>query len=77
VQKPKTQFVVVPSECKLALKRKIENEDIAQELILDCNYISDDDISSQCDRDSDTDSEEDNRADIGCRDWTNITPSQP
>jgi hypothetical protein len=30
-----TQFVDVPSECKMALKRRLQDEDIAQELILD------------------------------------------
>jgi hypothetical protein len=62
VPKYETQFVVVPSECKMALKRGLQDEDIAQELILDSDsdaHMSEDDISSQ----SDSDTEDDDRKD--------------
>jgi hypothetical protein len=39
------QFVAIPSECKMALKRRLQGKDIALELVLDFNYdahISDD-----------------------------------
>jgi hypothetical protein len=65
--KSETQFIVVPSECKMALKRRLQDEDMAQELILDSDsdaHISEYDISPQ----SDSDTEEDDRKDTGCRD---------
>jgi hypothetical protein len=58
----------------MALKRRLQGEDIAQKLILDSdNHISDYDIPfSQ----SDSDAEEDDRTDTGCRDWINSRQSQ-
>jgi hypothetical protein len=70
------QFVVVSSECKMGLKRRLQDKDIAQELILDSvsdAHISEDDISPQ----SDSDTEDNDRKDTGCRDWTDTTQSQP
>jgi hypothetical protein len=58
VPKSETQFVVVPSESRMALKRRLQDKHIAQELILDSDtHISEDDISPQ----SDSDTEEDDR----------------
>jgi hypothetical protein len=56
----------------MALKTILQDEDIAQELILYSNsdaHISDDDISPQ----SDSNTEEANRKNTDCRDWTNTT----
>jgi hypothetical protein len=56
----------------IALKRRLQDEDIAQELILESDaHISEDDISPPH-----SDSDED-RTDIGCRDWTNTIQSRP
>jgi hypothetical protein len=58
----------------MALKRRLQDEDIAQELILESDsdaYISENDISPP-----QSDSDEDRR-DTGCRDWTNTIQSQP
>jgi hypothetical protein len=60
----------------MALKRKVQDEDIAQELILESDsdaHISEDDISPP---QSDSDTEEDT-TDTGCRDWTNTRQSEP
>jgi hypothetical protein len=59
---------------RMALKRRLQDEDIAQELILESDsgaHISEDDISPP---QSDSDTEED-RTDTGCRDWTNTRQS--
>jgi hypothetical protein len=57
----------------MALKRKLQDENIILELILDSNaHISDDDIPFP---QSDSDSEEDNGTDTGCIAWTNTTQS--
>jgi hypothetical protein len=56
----------------MALNRRLQDEDIAKELILESvsdAYISEDDISPQ--RDSGED-----RTDTGCRDWTNTIQSR-
>jgi hypothetical protein len=58
----------------MALKRRLQDEDIAQELILESDsdaHISEDDISPP-----QSDSDED-RTDTGCRDWTNTIQSRP
>jgi hypothetical protein len=60
----------------MALKRSLQ-EDIAQQLILDTDseaHMSKDDISPP---QSDSDTEEDNKIDTGCRDWTDTTHSRP
>jgi hypothetical protein len=74
VPKSETQFIVVPSECKMTLKRRFRDEDIAQELILgcDCDTHIYDDISSQ----SNSDIEENDRTDTSYRDCTNTTQSK-
>jgi hypothetical protein len=59
----------------MALKGRLQDEDIAQELILDTDseaHISEDDISPQ----SDSDTEEDDRTDTGYRDWTDTSQSR-
>jgi hypothetical protein len=59
------------------LKRRLQDEDLAQELILESDsdaHISEDDISPS---QSDSDTEEDDRTDTGCRDWTNARQSRP
>jgi hypothetical protein len=67
--------VTVPSEYKMALKRRLQVEDIAQELILDSDsdVHASGDISSQ----SASDTDEDDRTNTGCRDWTDSTQSSP
>jgi hypothetical protein len=58
----------------MELKRRLQDEDIAQELILESDsdgHISEDDISPP---QSDT---EQDRTDTGCRDWTNTIQSRP
>jgi hypothetical protein len=55
-------FSVLPSECKLKVfKRRVQDEDIAWELILD--------------PDSDTHISDVDRPDTGCRDWTDTRQS--
>jgi hypothetical protein len=61
----------------MALKRRLQDDDIAQELILESDsdaHIAEDEISPP---QSDNDTEEDDRTDTGCRDWTNTTQSRP
>jgi hypothetical protein len=61
----------------MALNRRLQDKDIAQELILDTDseaHISEDDISPP---QSDSDTEEHDRTNTGCRDWTYITHSRP
>jgi hypothetical protein len=58
----------------VALKRRLQDEDIAQELILESDsdaHLSEDDISPL---QSESDTEED-KTDTECRDWTNTTQS--
>jgi hypothetical protein len=58
----------------MALKRRLQDKDIAQELILESDFdthISEDDISPP-----QSDSDED-RTDTECRDWTNTIQSRP
>jgi hypothetical protein len=59
----------------MALKRRLQNEEIAQELILDTDseaHISEDDVSPP---QSGSDTQEDVRTGTGCRDWTDTTHS--
>jgi hypothetical protein len=61
----------------MALKRRLQDKDIAQEVILESDsdiHISEDDISPP---QSDNDTVENDRTDTGCRDWTNTRQSRP
>jgi hypothetical protein len=58
----------------MELKRRLQDEDIAQKLILESDsdgHISEDDAYPP-----QSDTEED-RTDTGCRDWTNTRQSRP
>jgi hypothetical protein len=47
------QLVVVPSECKIDLKRRLRDQGIAQELILDSDlHMFEDDVTRQSDNDT-------------------------
>jgi hypothetical protein len=52
------QFVLVPSECQMALKKRLKNEDTTQKLILDSDsnaHLSHDDIPPQSNSDTNED----------------------
>jgi hypothetical protein len=69
VPKYKMQLVVIPSECRIALKRRLQDEDIAQELTLDLT------VMLTCLKMTFLPNSDSDRKRTGCRHWTDTTES--